>query len=106
MTAEQEQLAVDESRFAWQAFQLWTGSQDVDRFRDAYIGRYPDRETFGQELLSSMGAEGRLNKLPQWLRSYVRLDGAAIVADFERAGHYYVYEAPEDGGAYVFDGYS
>jgi hypothetical protein len=74
------------------------------RFREAYFGHYSDRAAFGQEL-AGLGADGRLQRLPDWLRAYVRLDGAAVVADFEAAGHFYVYDAPEGGGTYVFDGF-
>jgi hypothetical protein len=91
---------------AWDAFQYWTGSRDADRFRSAYLGHYPNREAFGAKLLAGLGADGRLQKLPDWLRAYVRLDGEAVVADFERAGHFYIFDAPDHGGTYVFDGYS
>ncbi len=106
---DQEQLedkSAAETEVAWQAFQYWTGGRDVDRFRSAYVGHYPSRDAFGEELLSSLGADRRLYQLPDWLRAYVRFDGAAVVADFERAGHFFVYDAPDDGGTYVFDGFS
>ncbi len=57
-------------------------------------------------MLSELGADRRLQRLPDWLRAYVRLDGAAVVADFEQAGHYHIVDAPDNGGTYVFDGYS
>jgi hypothetical protein len=40
--------AARETRVAWDAFQYWTGSRDVDRFRAAYLGHYPDRAAFGE----------------------------------------------------------
>ncbi len=98
--------AAQETSVAWDAFQYWTGSQDVERFHQAYLGHYPDRQAFGEQLLSELGADRRLQRLPDWLRAYVRLDGAAVVADFEQAGHYHVVDAPDNGGTYVFDGYS
>jgi hypothetical protein len=98
--------AAAETRTAWDVFQYWTGSQDVDRFRQAYLGHYPDRQAFGVELLAGLGTDRRLQKLPDWVRAYVLLDGAAVVADFERAGHFYIYNAPNGSGTYVFDGYS
>ncbi len=95
----------DETAYAWDVFQSWTGSQDVKRFRAAYLGHYKDRDAFGQELLTGFGVQGRVKKLPEWLQAYIRFDGAAVVADFEQAGHFYVYDAPYDGGTYVFDSY-
>ena len=101
-----EDLAARETSVAWDAFQYWTGCRDEQRFRAAYLGRYPDRAAFGGQLLSELGADRRLQRLPDWLRAYVRLDGTAVVADFERAGHYHVFDAPNNGGTYVFDRYS
>ncbi len=101
-----EEQAAQETSVAWDAFQYWTSSRDVARFHQAYLGHYPDRQAFGEQLLSELGADRRLQQLPDWLRAYVRYDGAAVVADFEQAGHYYVIDAPNNGGTYVFDGYS
>ncbi len=103
---QMDEQAAAETQMAWDAFQYWTGSRDVERFQAAYLGHYADRQAFGEELLARLGADSRLQKLPDWLRAYVRFDGAAVVADFEQAGHYYVYDAPDNGGTYVFDGYS
>jgi hypothetical protein len=105
MTDDHEQFApqFDEAAYAWDVFQYWTGSQDTDRFRAVYLGRYADREAFGQQLLSQLGADARLQRLPDWLRAYIRLDAAAVTADFERAGHFYVYDAPHGEGTFVFD---
>lgn len=51
------------------------------------------------------GRRYRLARLPDWLRAYVRIDGEAVVRDFESAGHFHVYDAPEGGGTFVFDAY-
>lgn len=103
---QNEKPGRDEAAYAWDVFQSWTGSQDVDRFHAAYVGRYENREAFGQELIADLGAHSPVQKLPEWLQAYIRFDGVAVVADFERAGHFYVYDAPYDGGTYVFDGFS
>ncbi len=99
------QQEADETSYAWDVFRSWTGSGNVAWFRAAYLGHYPDREAFGQELLVDMGADRRLALLPDWLRAYARLDGAAAATDLERAGHFYIYDAPDGGGTYVFDGH-
>jgi hypothetical protein len=90
---------------AWSAFQYWTGRRDDAHFRRAYLGHYPDRAAFGQELARQLGAEARLARLPDWLRAYLRIDGEALLHDFEQAGHFWVYELPDSGGAFVFDAY-
>jgi antirestriction protein len=102
----QQRQQREELQTAWNAFQSWTGTQDERRFREAYLGHYADRGAFGEELLARLGADGRLEKLPDWLRAYIRFDGEAVVRDFESAGHFYVFEAPEGGGAFVFDRHS
>lgn len=105
MTGEHEQFAptFDETAYAWDIFRYWTGSEDEARFRSAYLGRWESRDAFGQQLISQLGADARLQRLPDWLRAYVRLDVDAVVSDFERAGHFYVYEAPHGEGTFVFD---
>lgn len=107
MTGETQQQERDsQQETAWYAFQYWTGSRDEDRFRRSYLGHYADRDAFGQELLAQLGADGRLYRLPDWLRAYIRLDGEAVVRDFEQAGHFYVFEAPDASGVYVFDAHA
>lgn len=96
----------DEPQVAWNAFQLWTGSRDADHFRSAYLGRFPDRDAVGRQLLEDFGVHRRLQRLPEWLQRYIRLDGAAFLADFEAEGNYYVYDAPDGAGCYIFDAYS
>lgn len=105
MEGEQEKHTpqFDETAYAWDVFRYWTASDDPARFQASYLGRYENREAFGQQLLSQLGADTRLQRLPEWLRAYVRLDASAVVADFEQAGHFYVYDAPHGEGSFVFD---
>ncbi len=95
----------DELADAWDVFQLWTGGRDADLFRRSYLGHYQSRDHFGQELLARLGADGRIQRLPDWLQAYVRFDGEAVVRDFEAAGHFYIYDAPRQAGTFVFDAY-
>ena len=95
----------DQLEAAWDVFQLWTGGRDADRFRRSYLGHYQSRDAFGQELLARLGADGRIQRLPDWLQAYVRFDGEAVVCDFEAAGHFYVFDAPRQAGTFVFDAY-
>jgi antirestriction protein len=98
--------AFDEASYAWDVWQYWTASDDVGRFHESYVGHYANRAAFGEELLHNLGVDSRLQRLPDWLRAYVRFDGEAVVADFERAGHFYIYDAPFDHGTFVFDTYN
>ena len=75
---------------------------DEVRLQDAFIGVWPDRESFGQHLLADGPAAERLAELPMWLRPYVRVDGEAVVRDMEAAGHYVL--ASMRRGVCVFDG--
>lgn len=74
---------------------------DEATLSQAFIGRYESREAFGLQLLGDTSAKRRLAELPPWLRPYVRLDGAALVADLESTGIYVI--APVDSGICVFD---
>lgn len=105
-TAEAEDSRGD-IHIAWDAFQLWTGGRDTQLFRRSYLGRFDSRDAFGLRLLQDFGANERLQQLPDWLRAIVRLDGAAFATDFERAGAFHIYDAPQvnGGGSYIFDAY-
>lgn len=75
---------------------------DEESLRQSFCGRFADRESFGQELLAQGTAPVRIAELPVWLRPYVRLDGAAYVAELERAGVYVIEEVRN--GICVFEG--
>src|SRR3712207_4407903 len=98
-----QELAIIDT--AWQAYQFWTGTTDEAAFRRSYLGHYQSREAFGQELLAQLGADSRIQRLPDWLQAYVRFDGEAVLRDFEAAGHFYIYDAPRQAGTFVFDAY-
>ncbi len=75
---------------------------DERYIKDAFIGIWPSRDDFGCHLLHDGRAEDRLAQLPGWLQPYVRLDGAALVADLERNGLYVTADISR--GVCVFDG--
>jgi len=60
------------------------------------------KSPFGLHLLEDTRADRVLQAVPNWLRPYVRLDGAAYLNDLERVGVYSV--ADIDRGICVFDG--
>jgi hypothetical protein len=86
---------------AWEAYRAWTGINDYDLYRQAFIGAWSSRDAFGEHLLKEFGAAERLAALPQWLQHYVTLVPERIVADFETAGYYHVASVRE--GVFVFD---
>ena len=94
-------IAEDRRQTAWEVFRFYSGSQDQERFRVAYVGHWPDRGAFGEHLLADYGADRYLRGLPPWLQRYTQLDGQAFAADFEQAGHYYIAEVRD--AVYVFD---
>ncbi len=108
MTNEQRPIMpkFDEDAYAWDIFRYWTASTDLERFRQTYLGHYASRTAVGEELMHNLGVDRRLQKIPGWLRPYVRFDAEAVVADFERDGHFFIYDASYDGGTYVFDTYA
>jgi hypothetical protein len=75
---------------------------DEAHIKDAFIGIWPSRDDFGRHLLDDGDATARLETLPLWLKPYVRLDGAALVADLERDGLYVLADITQ--GVCVFDG--
>jgi len=101
----QQRTDETETGEAWSAYQYWTGSRDSERFSRSYLGHYDSRDAFGQELLGQLGADARLQRLPDWLRGYLRYDGEAVLRDFEAAGHFWVWDSSQDQGCYVFDAY-
>lgn len=104
MTIEQQQDTEQPAiETAWHVYQYRFGTRDADHFRRAYLGHYPSRAAFGEELALRLGAAERLARLPEWLRAYLRIDGEAVLRDFEQAGHFWVHELPDGQGAYVFD---
>lgn len=105
---ETEQQLTPEQRLletAWEAYRYWTGRDDEAGFRASYLGHYASRDAFGQELFATLGATTRLQRLPNWLQAYLRIDGTAVLRDFERDGQFWVYDMPNDGGCHVFDPY-
>lgn len=84
-------------------FRYYTGTNDVGGFTKAYVGHFPSRSAFGEQLLrETHNAEERLARLPEWLQGYLRIDGDAVATDFERSGFYRILELPDEG-AFVFD---
>ena len=72
----------------------------LGRFEDHYHGHYESLEAFARQLADDLGFEDELDKLPQGLRPYVRVDYQQFASDLSMDLH---EVAAGDGGIYVFD---
>jgi hypothetical protein len=75
---------------------------DERTVREAFVGIWRSRDDFGGHMLRDMGAELRLQPIADWLRPYVRLDGARYAAELEADGHFVIADVAQ--GVCVFDG--
>jgi len=75
---------------------------DDSSLQRAYVGRWPDRQAFGAELLADTKAAQHLAALPRWLRDYVTLDTERFVHDMEHSGEFVIRDV--SSGIAVFDG--
>jgi antirestriction protein len=89
------------------AFLHWidyVGTSDptqFDRFEDAFEGRWDSMEAYAEELADEYGVERILDAhIPDFIRSYVRLDVEAFARDLSFS--YHVAEDQEQGGVYLF----
>ena len=73
-----------------------------ERLSAAFIGIWPSHNDFGRDLLNDAGAAQRLQLLPDWLQSFVHLDGEKFAAEMEADGHYVIADIKR--GVCVFDG--
>lgn len=57
-----------------------------DSFHDDYLGHYDSVEDYVEQMADELGYEAEIDKLPSYLREYVRIDYAAIARDLELSG--------------------
>lgn len=79
---------------------LLAPDEDVSGFRGAYLGQWPDVEAYAGELLTDLGADAELARLPAYLQPYVRLDAASFGRDLEIGGD--IMTSEDGGGVYIF----
>lgn len=91
-----ESLDVDEQA-AFEAFVNGTGEEDVERFRDAYLGEYDSIEHYAQEFIDDTGM---LSDVPDHIVRY--FDFAAFARDMTLGGDIWTADAP-GGGVFVFN---
>ncbi|MFL6137367.1 MAG: antirestriction protein ArdA [Frankiaceae bacterium] len=90
---------------AFVAFAAWVGTSEatVERFDNTYWGQWDSRETFGEELLTDLGATRLLEELPAMLQRYLRFDYSAFVHDLEIDGDIHTVDL-STGQVAVFEG--
>ncbi len=90
------------------AYAAWTdefegqaASLDYESFQDAYLGHYDSLENYVEQMADDLGYATELDKLPEHLRAYTRIDYAAIARDMESSGEVASVAGPH-GGVWVF----
>lgn len=76
-------------------------SFDIDGFRESYLGHFESLTDYVQQMADDLGYEAELDKLPEQLRSYTRIDYAAMARDMEHSGAIAAVPDPS-GGLWIF----
>lgn len=76
-------------------------SFDTDSFGEAYLGHYESVTDYVEQMAEDLGYEDELDKLPGHLRSFVRIDYAAIARDIDASGDITGVRDPQ-GGVWLF----
>ena len=92
-----------------EAFAAWvrlcddTSDGHLDRFNEAYRGRFASVEAFVVELLDDFGLTAELaNATPEVLQGYVQIDTAALARDLPSVLRLHVV-ASGSGGVWIFE---
>lgn len=76
-------------------------SFDVDSFRNAYLGHYDTVTDYVEQMAEDLGYETELDRLPEHLRQYTRIDYTALARDLELSGDIATVRDPH-GGLWIF----
>lgn len=87
---------------AWADHVGFNEADELDRFDELYRGEWDNPEEYAEQLLDDMGATAALERLPEWLHSYVELDIAGFARDLDMGGDITVIDKPE-GGVWIWD---
>jgi antirestriction protein len=90
------------------AFAAWAAvtasdQETLERFEEAYRGRWDSVEAYAEELLDDVGATEALAQVPEWLQPYLSLDVSGFARDLELGGDVFTTETG-DGGVWIFEG--
>lgn len=75
--------------------------EDFDSFHESYLGHYDSIEEYVEQMADDLGYTKELDKLPEHLRHYVRIDFAAIARDMDLSGDIAAVNDPI-GGVWIF----
>lgn len=78
--------------------------EDFDSFHEAYLGHYDSIEDYVEQMADDLGYTKELDKLPEHLRHYVRIDFASIARDMELSGEVTTVD-DATGGVWIFRRY-
>ncbi|MDG5769989.1 antirestriction protein ArdA [Mycolicibacterium fortuitum] len=76
-------------------------SFDVDAFHESFLGHYDSVTDYVEQMADNLGYEQELDKLPEHVRGYTRIDYAAIARDMELSGDIATVLDP-NGGLWIF----
>lgn len=76
-------------------------SFDIDSFQEAYLGHYDSVTEYVEQMADDFGYTEELEKLPEHLRDYVRIDYEAIARDMQLSGDMATVQDPQ-GGVWLF----
>ncbi len=71
-----------------------------ERFQDHYLGQWDSTEVYVENLLEECGDYEHLDRLPEHLKPYIKIDTEMMARDYE--SELYVVECQE-GGVFIFD---
>ncbi len=80
---------------------LVDGDSDVRNFQSCYLGHWDSLTAYADGLLDELGAGEAMERLPEWLQAYARVDHEQFARDLELGGDVRVVQA-SDGGLFVF----
>jgi antirestriction protein len=76
-------------------------SFDIDSFQEAYLGHYDSVTDYVEQMADDLGYTRELEKLPEHLQAYARIDYAAIARDMHLSGEIATVDDP-NGGIWIF----
>jgi antirestriction protein len=90
------------------AFAAWVALGDLDdrmdRFADAYLGKFASMEAYAEQLIDDLGYNQLLDEtVPEHIRPYVAVNVAGLAQDMRLSGEIAAVPADENG-IYLFDG--
>lgn len=76
-------------------------SFDIDSFQEAYLGHYDSVADYVEQMADDLGYTQELEKIPEHLQVYFRIDYAAIARDMHLSGEIATVDDP-NGGIWIF----